>query len=117
MANAAHARGAQFQVVDVEATGELEPAFEFMVRQRVDAVLIDNFAFFDRNRDQIVALAAKHRLPAIAEGRGFAEAGLLVTYGVDYADLARKTAVFVDKILKGAKPADLPVARAEQGQG
>ena len=114
LVDAVHAQGAQFQIVDVESLDDLEPAFELMVRQRVEGVLIDNFTFFDRNRDRIAALAAKYRLPAIAEGRAFAQAGLLVSYGVDYDDLLRKTAVYVDKILKGAKPADLPVEQASK---
>jgi putative ABC transport system substrate-binding protein len=100
--------------VEVESADDLEPAFDLMVRQHVDAVLIDNFAFFFQNLDRIVGLTTKHRLPAIAEGRGFSEAGLLVSYGVDYADLSRKTAVYVDKIFRVAKPADLPVERASK---
>ena len=114
LADAAQALGAKFQLAEVETIDDLEPAFELMVRQHVDAVLVDNF-FFPTNWDRVAAVAAlslRHRLPAIAEGRGFAEAGLLAAYGVDYPDLMRKAAGYVDKILKGVKPADLPVEQA-----
>ena len=114
LTNAAHGLGVQLQPIEVDAVDDLEPAFEAMAKQRVDAVLIDNFAFFSRNSGRLAALALQHRLPSVAEGRDFAEAGGLLTYGVDYDDLARKTAVYVDKILKGAKPAELPVEQASK---
>jgi len=64
------------------------------------------------NSKRIAGLAAKHRLPAIADGRAFAEAGLLMTYGLDYVDLILKAASYIDRILKGANPGDLPVEQA-----
>jgi len=66
-------------------------------------------AFFNANRRQIVDLAARNRLPTIYESREFAEAGGLLSYGQDLTDLFRRAATYVDKILKGAKPSDLPV--------
>jgi putative tryptophan/tyrosine transport system substrate-binding protein len=74
-----------------------------------EAVDVLASAFFNANRKQIVDLAARSRLPAIYESREYAEAGGLLTYGQDLTDLFRRAATYVDKILKGAKPADLPV--------
>jgi putative ABC transport system substrate-binding protein len=73
--------------------------------------LVLSSPLFGALRHQIVALAAKTKLPAIYEGRRFVEAGGLISYGPDTADVFRRAAVYVDKILKGAKPADLPVER------
>jgi putative ABC transport system substrate-binding protein len=67
---------------------------------------------FSAQRKQIIELAVKHRLPAIYFERGFVDDGGLMSYGTDYEDLYRRAAVYVDKILKGAKPADLPVQQA-----
>lgn len=114
LTSAAKALGAQVRFVDVETEGELEPAFELMAREHADAVVIDSYGFFVANRAQVVALVARHRLPAIAEGRAYADAGLLVTYSVDLVHLARKAAEYVDKIFKGASPADLPVEQASK---
>jgi putative ABC transport system substrate-binding protein len=68
-------------------------------------------ALFWYQRTQVVALTAQHRLPAVFDAREFAEAGGLMTYGASVPDSYRRAAVYVDKILKGAKPADLPVER------
>jgi putative ABC transport system substrate-binding protein len=98
-------------LVPVEARGldSLEQAFATMVRERAQmlAVLSDGVLF--NCRGQIGVMALGNRLPAIAAAREYAEAGLLLTYGIDLRDQFRQSAVFVDKILKGAKPADLPV--------
>ena len=96
----------------MDSIDDLESVFENIVRQRADALVLDNPAIFYVNLDRIAALVARHRLPAIAEGRAFAVAGLLMTYGLDYFDLARKTAGYVDRVLKGANPGDLPVEQA-----
>jgi putative ABC transport system substrate-binding protein len=98
-------------IVPVEARGldSLEQAFATMVRERAQvlAVLSDGVLF--NYRGQIGIMAVRDRLPAIAAAREYAEAGLLLTYGIDLRDQFRQSAVFVDKIFKGAKPADLPV--------
>jgi ABC-type uncharacterized transport system substrate-binding protein len=80
-----------------------------MTRERAGAFLGLSDALFDTQRGQILELAAKSRLPAIFGNREFAEAGGLMAYGPNFLDLERRAATYVDKILKGAKPADLPM--------
>jgi putative ABC transport system substrate-binding protein len=99
--------GATF--VDVPSLGGLEPAFVSMVQNSTDAIYVANSAAFAERRDQIVELAAKHKLVAGYGRREFVEAGGLLSYGTSFTDLFRRAALYVDKILKGAKPADLPV--------
>ena len=96
------------QRFEVREPGEFKNAFSKMTKQRVDAVALPEDDFLNANQNQIVELAAKHRLPSIGR-EVFAEAGGLIGYGVNFVDLYRRAAIFVDKILKGAKPADLPV--------
>ena len=80
-----------------------------MVRERAQALFVlADFVLFN-HRGQIGVMAIRNRLPAVSVLKEFAEAGLLLTYGADFRDLYRRSAVFVDKIFKGAKPADLPV--------
>jgi len=74
-----------------------------------DAIIVANGSVTLTSRRQVMELAAKHRLPAMYNNREFIDAGGLITYGVSYPDLYRRTAIFVDKIFKGANPADLPV--------
>jgi ABC-type uncharacterized transport system substrate-binding protein len=109
MREAAQALG--LTLVPVEAGGfdALEQAFATMVRERAQAFVVLGGAVLFNNRGQIAAMAVRDRLPAISTAREYAEAGLLLSYGPDLQDLWRRTAVFVDKIFKGAKPADLPV--------
>jgi putative ABC transport system substrate-binding protein len=92
----------------VTSPEELEGAFVGLNR-RVDALLVAPQAFFAVHRRSIIKLESRAKLPAIHERRVFTDAGALISYGPDYAALLRKTARYVDKILKGAKPADLPV--------
>jgi putative ABC transport system substrate-binding protein len=87
----------------------LELAFATMVRERTQAFVVLGEPVTFNYRGQIAAMAVRDRLPAISTGREYAEAGLLLTYGADFRDLFRRSALFVDKIFKGAKPADLPV--------
>ena len=89
--------------------GELEPAFARTVREGVGALIFPTDAFTVLHRQAIVALAAKYRLPAMYTLREHVEAGGLMAYGPNFPDRFRQAATFVDKILKGAKPADLPV--------
>jgi putative ABC transport system substrate-binding protein len=109
---AVRSHGAQFHVVLLKSIDQLDEAFESMARLRVNALAIENSAVVFVNADRIAALAARYRLPAIGEFRQLAEAGLLMSYGVDYVDLAHKSAAYVDRILKGANPGDLPFERA-----
>jgi putative ABC transport system substrate-binding protein len=91
---------------------DLESAFQAAKQKQVGAIMTTPGNRFFSVRKQIVELAAKHRLPALYPNREFVEEGGLMSYGVDSVDLHRRAAVYVDKILKGAKPADLPVQQA-----
>ena len=107
---AAKSRGiALLQPIDVRNTVDLESAFAAAVKEHSDGILVLASPLFGALRHQLVALAAKAKLPAIYEGRGLVEAGGMMSYGPDIADVVRRAAVYVDKIFKGAKPADLPV--------
>jgi ABC-type uncharacterized transport system substrate-binding protein len=99
----------QLQLLDVRKPGDLAGAFDAAVKQRAGALVVGLDALTWANHRPIVDLAAKHRLPAMYGGREFVDAGGLIAYGVSYPHLYHRAASFVDKILKGAKPADLPV--------
>ncbi|MGH7796330.1 MAG: ABC transporter substrate-binding protein [Candidatus Binatia bacterium] len=99
----------EIQLVDAKG---LESAFQTAKQKQVNAILWTGGRAIFGERKRIVELAGKHRLPAIYFQKEFVEAGGLMSYGVDYDDLFRKAAHYVDKILKGAKPADLPVQQA-----
>jgi putative ABC transport system substrate-binding protein len=101
--------GVHLQRIDVRSPDEFERAFDATRRDRADAIDVLASAFFNAHRVQIVKLAARTRLPAIYESREYAEAGGLMTYGQNLDDLFRRAAIYVDKILKGARPADLPM--------
>ena len=105
----ARAMGLRSQLLDVRAGRDLEPALDAAARERADAVIVGIDALTQAHRAQIVGLLAKRRLPAISREREFADAGGLMSYGIHYADSYRRAATYVDRILKGAKPADLPV--------
>jgi putative ABC transport system substrate-binding protein len=107
--DAARALGVQLQVLKARTSSEIEAAFASMRSQRAGAVLVMRDALFFAQQTQIVALAAKSRLPAVYGFREQAEAGGLMAYGASTPQLFRRAATYVDKILKGAKPADLPV--------
>ena len=98
-------------LVPAEAPGldALEQAFATMVTERAQAFVVLGEPVLFGNRGQIAAMAVRERLPAISTAREYAEAGLFLTYGPNLQDQFRRSAVFVDKIFKGAKPADLPV--------
>jgi ABC-type uncharacterized transport system substrate-binding protein len=105
------ARALGLTLVPAEARGldALEQAFATMVRERAQMLVVLSDGVLFNYSGQIGVMALRDRLPAISAVREYAEAGLLLTYGPDLPDLFRRSAVFVDKILKGAKPADLPV--------
>jgi putative ABC transport system substrate-binding protein len=100
------------QVVEVRAREELDAAFEAMVRERADGVWVLPDPLTFTARSQVVALAAKHRLPAVYWQREYVDSGGLISYGANVADHFRRAAWYVDRILKGAKPGDLPVEQA-----
>jgi putative ABC transport system substrate-binding protein len=106
---AAGAFGVKLQYLDVLGPKDIETAFRAAGKGRADAVLILGGAVFVSQRAQVTDLAVKSRLPAIYWRSDFVEAGGLMTYGVSFTDLDRRAATYVDKILKGAKPADLAV--------
>jgi putative ABC transport system substrate-binding protein len=99
----------QPQLLDVRKPDDLQHAFEAAVTQHADALVIGLDTVVAANRQAIVDLARSHRLLTIFSSREFVEAGGLISYGVSYPDLYRRAATYVDKILKGAKPGDLPV--------
>jgi putative tryptophan/tyrosine transport system substrate-binding protein len=111
---AAQALGLQLQVLPVSHVREIEPAIEAAARERADILLVVGDPLFHTPPDRIPALAARARLPAIYISREVARAGGLVSYGPDIPALSRRAASFVDRILKGAKPADLPVEQPTQ---
>jgi len=106
---AAGAFGVKLQYLDVLSPKDVETAFRAATKGRADAVLLLGSPFFLSHRTQVADLAVNSRLPAISNLTEFVEAGGLITYGVSQHDLFRRAATYVDKILKGAKPANLPV--------
>jgi putative ABC transport system substrate-binding protein len=106
---AARALGIHLQVVEVDTPEELDGAFAAMTREGAEALFLFNGPFFRTHRPQILALAAQHRLPGIYQERADVVAGGLMSYWPNAASLLRRVATYVDKILKGATPADLPV--------
>ena len=99
----------ELQPVGARSAAELEGAFAAMARARAQAVLVLATPIFFGERQRLGELAIAHRLPTMFQIRDYAEAGGLMSYGADLADLYRRGAIYVDKILRGAKPADLPV--------
>ena len=105
------ARAMGLTTIPVEARGldALQQAFAIMVRERAQAFVMQGDSVLYIHRSEIAEMALKNRLPAASISKEFAEAGFLLTYGADLGDLYRRSAVFLDKIFKGARPADLPV--------
>jgi putative tryptophan/tyrosine transport system substrate-binding protein len=100
----------QLQSLEVRGSNpDLEGAFQAAVKERASALVIVRDTVLNRYRKRIADLAIKHRLPSMYEGSDYVDAGGLVSYSANEADLYRRAATYVDKILKGAKPADLPV--------
>ena len=106
---AARTLGVQLQLVGVRGPDELDRAFSTMTRERADALIVFPSPMLFNERRRIVDLALQHRLASISVGSQFVELGGLIAYGPSIPDLVRRAATYVDKILKGAKPADLPV--------
>jgi ABC-type uncharacterized transport system substrate-binding protein len=101
--------GLKLLSLEMRTRDEMATAFAAIARQRPDALIVLLDSLMGDHRHEIVEFAAKNRLPAIYPGTPFAEAGGLLVYSVDFHEFWRRAAVYVDRILRGAKPADLPV--------
>ncbi len=106
---AARALGVTLQILEVRSAGDFESAFEAAIRGRAGAILTLDDPLPYNSRTRIIELAAKSRLPSMSGFREFVDAGGLMSYGPSLPDLSRRAATYVDKILKGAKPGDLPI--------
>ena len=106
---AASAKGWQIETVEAATNDEIDTAFASLVRQRTEALMIAPGALFRQRLLKLATLATRHAIPAIYPIPQFAEAGGLMSYGTSYVDIFRQAGVYVGRILKGAKPADLPV--------
>jgi putative tryptophan/tyrosine transport system substrate-binding protein len=109
---AASAIGFRIDVMQASDSREIEAGFGALVRNRADALLVGSDSFFVSRRLQIATLAARHAIPAVYPLRDFAEAGGLMSYGASQTEAYRQAGIYTGKILKGAKPADLPVMRS-----
>jgi putative tryptophan/tyrosine transport system substrate-binding protein len=105
----ARSLGVQLQVVEAKEVADFDAAFSAMVKERAEAVIVLVNPMFNVQRRHIIERAANHRLPAIYEWKEFVDSGGLISHGADVQDIYRRAAGLVNKILKGAKPADLPV--------
>jgi putative tryptophan/tyrosine transport system substrate-binding protein len=110
--SAARALGQQIQIVNAANERELDAAFASLAQRKAGALLIGSNTYFTSRRDQIVTLAAQHAIPAIYDQREFPTAGGLMSYGTNLGDSYRLMGVYTGKILKGEKPADLPVQQS-----
>jgi putative ABC transport system substrate-binding protein len=106
---AARALGLEVIVLSASTPSDLEQTFDALAKQRVGALFVTNDAFFLSERDRLIALTTRHGLPAIFESREFSDAGGLSSYGTNTAEMHRQLGVYAGRVLKGAKPADLPV--------
>jgi putative ABC transport system substrate-binding protein len=105
----AAAGGQQVLAFEVASARDIDTAFDSMVREKADALFVAPGSFFNTRRVQLAVLAAPHALPAIYAVRAYPEVGGLMSYGTDVLDAFRQVGVYAARILKGAKPADLPV--------
>jgi putative ABC transport system substrate-binding protein len=109
---AARAIGLQIQILNASTSGEIEAAFATLVRDRADVLFVAADSFFISRRIQFATLAARHGIPAACSTREEVEAGGLMSYGTDISDMWRQVGLYAGQVLKGAKPADLPVVQS-----
>jgi ABC-type uncharacterized transport system substrate-binding protein len=110
--SAASAIGRQVAILKASSEADFEGVFAAILERRIGALLVGSDIFFNGRRDQLVALAARYAVPAMYEFREFADAGGLMSYGTNLAETYRQAGIYVGEILKGAKPADLPVVQS-----
>jgi putative ABC transport system substrate-binding protein len=106
---AARTRGVELEILKADTAGDLEAAFASLVQLHAGGLVVGTDPFFNTRRAQLIALAARHAVPVIYDTREFAAAGGLISYGPSPITAVRLVGVYVGKILKGTKPADLPV--------
>jgi ABC-type uncharacterized transport system substrate-binding protein len=111
---AARAIGLQIQLLNASTSHEINAAFATFVRDRPDALFVGTDPFFSSRRSQLVNLASRHAVPATYSGRHYPEIGGLMSYGSDVNDAARQSGAYVGRVLKGTKPADLPVVQSSK---
>jgi putative tryptophan/tyrosine transport system substrate-binding protein len=109
---AARAMGLQIQIYRASTGDEINEAFAAIVRDRPDGLFVSSGPYFNSRRVQLANLASRHAIPAFYSGRPYVEAGGLMSYGTDSVDWYREAGIYVSRILKGAKPADLPVVQS-----
>jgi len=114
LAAEAQTLGVQLQSIEVNAPETLEGALAAIIEGGAEALMFEGPLFSGNTLQRILAFASRHRLPTVSGGRNYTTAGVLLGYGMAAYDQCHRSAVFVDKILKGAKPADLPVERAQK---
>jgi len=110
----ARALGLQIQILNATSSREIDAAFASLLRERVDALFVNPGAFFNSRRVQLATMAARHAVPMTSATREIAEAGGLMSYGPDLADAWREVGVYAGRVLKGAKPRELPVEQASK---
>jgi ABC-type uncharacterized transport system substrate-binding protein len=108
------AMGVQIELVQASNILEIDAAFASLVRKRVDALVVGTDSFFFNRRLQLATLATRHAIPAVSNTREYAEAGGLMSYGTSLVEAFRQVGVYTDRILQGAKPADLPVVQSSK---
>jgi putative ABC transport system substrate-binding protein len=109
---AARSMGIQLQMLAARDVKEIDRAFAAMTKGRAEALVVLPDPVFAAQHSRIAVFAARNRLPSVSGSSGYAEEGGLITYGPDFFELGRRTAAYVDRILKGAKPGDLPIEQA-----
>ena len=108
---AARAKGVQLHILKASIESEIDAAFTSLVRRQAGALVVSSDPFFNSRREQLVALAARHTVPTIYEWREFVVEGGLISYGTSLTAIFRQVGIYAGRILKGAKPADLPVVQ------
>jgi putative ABC transport system substrate-binding protein len=110
----ARSLGIEPQVLDTRTVADIERSFDSAARQHADALVVGSDTIMQTNQSLVVALAAAHRMPAIYPFRDFVDAGGLLSCGVSLPDLYRRAAIYADRILQGARPAELPIEQASK---